>query len=136
MDKNEISKTIYVLRSIALFGIVTAHGTGVPETFSALSIWIGKIYGAIGSIGVGIFFALSGYLLCKGRSHELSFGQFVIAKVKRLCPAWIVSAILTYLYVALRKDGTIWGGIIFALGYQSFYWYMSVLMILYVVCLS
>ena len=112
-------------------GVVTAHGTAVPDHFSYLSIVLSKIIQSIGSMGVGIFFCVSGYLFAKGTSRYLSFTKFWRKKFTTIFIPWIISATLVYLYVALRKGGTIIEWLTSVLGYLSSYWYLSVLMVLY-----
>lgn len=134
---NEVPKfsreQIYAIKAIAVFGVVTAHGTAVPDGFSNISTIISAIWQSIGSMGVGIFFCMSGYLLIIGTSRYLSFPEFFWKKLITLGIPWLISAVLVYLYVAVRKGGSLLGMLVSILGYGASYWYMSILMILYVV---
>lgn len=129
MNQNQI----YALKALAIFGVVTAHGTAVPDYFSDACIILSAMIRSIGSMGVGIFFCVSGYLLAQGGSRYLTFATFWKKKCITIIIPWMISSILVYLYVALRKGGTVLGWLTSFLGYLSSYWYLSVLMIFYLV---
>lgn len=124
---------IYVLKAFAIFGVVCAHGTAVPGYFSAVSQTVSLIIQGIGAIGAGIFFFISGFLFCRGNSKKQKFPTFLKKKALEIGIPWIVSATLVYLYVALRKGGSIQGYLLSVAGYLSSYWFMNVLMVLYLV---
>lgn len=128
-EKNQI----YVLKALAIFGVVTAHGTAVPNTFSEISKVLSAILQSVGSMGVGIFFCVSGYLLARGTSRYQTFAMFWKKKFIAIIIPWVISSILVYLYVAVRKGGTVVGWLLSFLGYLSSYWYLAILMVLYLV---
>lgn len=129
--KNISANQIYALKALAIWGVITAHGTAVPDYFSRFSIILSKVIQSIGSMGVGIFFCVSGYLFAQGTSRYLCFAKFWKRKLSTIIIPWVISATLVYLYVAVRKGGTIGEWLTSILGYLSSYWYLSVLMILY-----
>ena len=140
-DRNRNGKTnlsayetfIYTLKAFAIFGVVCAHGTGVPDYFSPVCQMISLIIREIGAIGVGIFFFISGFLFERGSSKKQSFRIFIKNKVLTIGVPWVVSATLVYLYVALRKGGNLLEYILSVAGYLSSYWYMHVLIVLYLI---
>lgn len=125
------SKIIYILKAFAIFSVVCAHISLVPDDFTYKSKIVCTWINEVGAIGVGIFFLISGWLFSKKRSCE-GFKEFIKKKMKNIGIPWIISATLTYLYVAIRKGGSLTGWLKSIIGYNSSYWYLTVLMILYV----
>lgn len=130
MIEERESKIIYILKAFAIISVVCAHISVVPDYFSPQSIYVNNILNEIGAIGVGLFFFLAGYLFAKKNTDD-KFSIFMKKKIKTLGIPWVVSATLVYLYVSLRKGGSLLGWILSLIGYMSSYWYLTVLFILY-----
>lgn len=120
------------IKALAILGVIPAHIPVVPDDYSVLSKAFSLLLNSVGSMGVGIFFFVSGYLLAIGTSKDLSFGLFLKRKIKTLVLPWMIAATLIYLYVAIRKGGSVLGYLKSIIGYGSSFWYMSVLMFLFV----
>lgn len=127
------SITISYLKAVAIFCVVCAHISSVPDSFSERSKYICGIINEIGAIGVGIFFVISGYLFRRKASTPYDIRNFFAKKSRTLVIPWVIAAFLVYMYVAIRKGGTIIDGILSIMGYKSSYWYLAVLMVLYFV---
>lgn len=126
LEKNQIRG----MRALAIIGVITAHGTAVPDSFSATSKMVSNIIQSIGCMGVGVFFFLSGYLMAIGNSKNQRFFPFIKKKTNAIVIPWFVSAVLVYMYEFIRKGGSAAEFILSILGYMSSYWFMSVLLML------
>lgn len=125
------SLTISYLRAFAIFSVVCAHVSVVSDSFSETNTFICQLVSEIGAIGVGLFFSISGYLFKRKAKEAYKLPLFFSKKLHSLVIPWVIAASLVYLYVAIRKGGTVLDGILSILGYKSSYWYMAVLMIIY-----
>lgn len=94
------SSLIYILKSYAILFVIFAHSTGIIENVCTLSQYSSKCAQVIGTMGVPIFFAISGYLVF---FNEKNFGNFLINKIKKILIPAIISGSIIYLYVHLRK---------------------------------
>lgn len=130
MISEKESRTIYILKAFAIISVVCAHISLVPETFSQKSKFICILLNEIGAFGVGIFFCVSGYLFSVTANRNKTFKAFIYNKLTKIGIPWIVSATLVYIYVAIRKGGSIVGWLVSVLGYQSSYWFLSMLLII------
>lgn len=121
MDKH-ISNYLYAMKAVAVFTIIFAH-------CSPKNQYIAGLYASIGSIGVPIFLLVSGFLYNR---NKYSAEQFWRKKVSGLVLPWFFCGMVVYMYIVLRKGGI---GIVsafnFVIGNGSFLYYMSVLMIIY-----
>ncbi len=129
MIEERTSNIIYILKAFAIISVVCAHISLVPETFSDASVYVNCILNEIGAIGVGIFFVVAGYLFGK-QIVQNSFADFIKKKAKTIGIPWVISSTLVYMYISIRKGGTILGWVISTLGYMSSYWYLTVFCIL------
>lgn len=121
---------IYALKTYAIISIVSAHCAIVFESTNQLNELFSWLLRQIGSIGVGIFFIISGYLFYK---NKYSFKKFFKRKINTFLVPWIVTGTIVYLYVVLRKGGIgfdSWFN--FLLGNGSYLYYLTVLTFFYV----
>lgn len=126
------SKCIYYMKALAIISVVCAHISLIPDDFSKESQLICSILNEMGAIGVGIFFAISGFLFNNNKIRKMKLQQLILSKAKTIGIPWFFSATLVYLYVAIRKGGTLGSYILSIIGYKSSYWYLTVLMALYI----
>lgn len=120
---------IYALKAFAIISIVSAHCGILAVNTNQLNIIFSLILGQIGTIGVGIFFILSGYLFYKNKN---SFGVFFLKKIKTVLMPWIVVGTAVYFYVFFRKGGiglNSWFD--FLVGNGSYLYYLTLLIIFY-----
>lgn len=121
---------IYVLKFFAVISIVSAHCSVIGENDNKLNILFSYILDRIGSIGVGVFFIISGYLFFKNKD---TFKLFILKKIKNIFIPWIVIGTLVYLYIYLRKytvEFSSW--IRFLFGDGSYLYYLTLLNIYYI----
>lgn len=118
---------IYIIKSLALFSIVTAH-VGTITDNNPISIIISLILSSIGSIGVGVFFLISGYLFVKSNK---SFIQFSKSKFMSIIIPWFFCGTLLFLYVAIRKGDLNFYNWFITVTVHSHLYFLTVLVIFY-----
>lgn len=91
---------IYALKVFAIVSIVAAHCPNVSPNTNKLNMLFSWILSQIGSIGVGVFFIISGYLFYK---NKYPIHVFFWRKSKTIFLPWIVIGTAMYLYITLRK---------------------------------
>jgi peptidoglycan/LPS O-acetylase OafA/YrhL len=122
---------IYALKVFAVVSIVAAHSGGVGLKTNQVNNIFSWILDQIGSIGVGLFFIVSGYLFYNNR-HNLN--TFFKKKVKTIFLPWIVTGTLVYLYVVLRKGSIGFESWInFLLGNGTYLYYLTLLITFYII---
>lgn len=120
---------IYALKVFALFSIVSAHCWTIATKTNQINNVFSSILSQIGSIGVGIFFILSGYLFFK---NKRSFSAFFLNKIKTVMIPWILVGTTVYFYVFFRKEGVeLNSWINFLLGNGSYLYYLTLLIVFY-----
>lgn len=128
----KVSKTIYIAKAFAVLSIICAHCGGVNEGSGYLNIVSSNILSSLGSIGVGIFLFLSGYLMFFTKKNA---ADFFTKKITSLVLPWFFCGTLVYLYVYLRKGGLGFISLVkWLLGIDTYLYYMTVLSVLYLVC--
>lgn len=122
---------IYILKVFATISIVSAHCSSITKDTNIVNNTFSFILNQIGSIGVGVFFIISGYLFYKSK---YSFNLFFTKKFKSIIIPWVITGTCVYLYITLRKGGLgVFTWIKFILGDGSYLYYLSILMTFYIV---
>lgn len=120
---------IYIMKGIAIFCVVCAHVFPVSGSTNIWNRAVSDYLNYMGTMGVPIFFILSGYLF--GRNKK-SFKEFWKRKIKSVFIPWFFCETLLWLYVVLRKGGmTLKAWLQFLIGYQHTTYYLTVLIIMY-----
>ncbi len=129
MLKQSDSSFIYALRGIAIISVICAHSGYVGKSASSIDLQLSYFLGTFGSVGVGLFFLLSGYMMGYSSSTKK---DFLTKKIKTMIPPWFISASIVYLYVVLRRgEISIISWLNFVLGNGSYLYFMSMLFVLY-----
>lgn len=108
--------------------IVCAHVSVVSKDTNTFNRTSGLILDSLGSIGVGIFLLISGYLFF---NNKKSLTVFFKAKIKTIFIPWVFCGTLNFLYIALRKGGLDFINWLLALTQNSHLYYLSVLVLSY-----
>lgn len=125
-EKNEV---IYYIKGLAIISVIAAHCNAISEEGSKFAQISSLLLQNIGTWGVICFFVISGYLF-----HVSSSKIFFMKKLKYICVPWVISATCVYLYVYLRKPPvTLLSWINFVVGNGSYLYYLTVLMMFYVI---
>lgn len=125
----EERNSIFAVKAIAVFCVVCAHTAPVPEQAGAWNVLASDILNYLGTMGVPVFYVLSGYLFA---GNQKSFGQFWHRRLLSLFLPWLFCETLLWFYVVLRKGGIgfrEW--FLFILGYGHTTYYLTVLVVLY-----
>lgn len=127
MNQNKtFSDTVWVARSMAILCVIAAH-----TDFGKISnIYLTILIKRVASSGVPLFLIFSGYYFHTDKIENLL--DYLRRKVKTVFLPWIFCGSLIYVYSALRgNEGlSLWKGIDFWRGYNSYLYYMMVLVIL------
>lgn len=130
--KERISKNIYIAKFFAIISVICAHCANVSSAYSPANVFAGKLLNSVGSVGVGVFMFLSGYLLY---TTKRNFGSFLKSKVLNIGIPWLFCGSAVYLYTTLRKGGlSLAGWIKWLLGVDTYLYFLSVLFLLYLLC--
>lgn len=123
--KNNISNYGFILKALAIFCVICAH---TPYDTQG---WLSTILNNLGTIGVPVFFLIAGYYY---HAKKYSFGQILKKKSITVILPWIFCGIIVYLYIVLRKGGFgLFSMLQYVIGYYSFLYYMTILMLFFVV---
>ena len=120
------SERITILRALALTSVVSAHTASVVLKDKG-TVFCSDLLSAYGSIGVIVFFIISGYLF---ELQNKSGKEFWKSKFMMIIP-WMVCGTMAYLYTALRRNDVSVIDWISSLIIHSHYYYLSVLFMLY-----
>lgn len=128
-NQKSLDSTLWQLKGIAIISVVCAHCNIQVE--DAFTLYLRNILTNAGSIGVGIFFLLSGFFF---HNECVPLNKFIWKTVKRLVIPWLLAATCVWLYVALRKGGIdIVEWIHYVLGFNSAFYFMTDLLVLQIV---
>lgn len=124
------SRTIYIVKAFAVLSIICAHCCGVLEGSSFANVVSSTFLSSLGSIGVGVFLFLSGYLMFFTQKNATAF---FLSKIRTLLVPWLLCGTAVYLYITLRKGNlSVFGLVKWLLGVDTYLYYMTVLSVLYV----
>lgn len=124
------SQFLYLLKAFAIFSVVCAHTAVEPENSSTGIHLVVRMLSAIGTMGVPLFFIISGYLYY---DNQRGIKDFVLRKCRTIIIPWIFCETIVWLYVVLRKGGiTFFAWSKFILGVYHSTYYLTVLMMLYI----
>lgn len=125
------SKIMYAMKVLAVLSVITAHCTSVSVCENRFGIIISIFCSSVGTIGVAIFFLLSGYFFY---GTKRNFLNFFAGKIKTILIPWIFCGTLVYLYVYLRGGRiTLVSLLRWLTGYQTYLYYLPVLIFLYLI---
>ena len=125
------SQFIYAVKGFAILSVICAHTSNVSKVSSMENIVAGNVLSSLGSIGVAVFFIVSGFLFANNNYPFLSFFKKKIATI--LIP-WVVTGTVVYCYVAIRKNGfSAIDWLNFISGNKSYLYFLTVLMSCYLI---
>ena len=124
IDEN-LSRRLWAMRAIAIFSVICAHCSLQVTDDENLLQYEAHVLSNFGTLGVGVFFFLSGFFFHPWKIHN--FRKYI----RNYIIPWVISATMVYLYVTLRK-GTVnvANCALFILGYGTLYYFMTDLVII------
>lgn len=123
-DKNLVSVT----KAIAILTVICAHVSLITRG-GALGDYSMHVLSNLGTIGVGIFYFIGGYNF---RPEKYKFSESIKLKCVSIVIPWICVGTLVWLYIVLRKGGISFvGWLKFIIGYQSYLYFLTNLIIFY-----
>lgn len=131
MDER-ISENIYKVKFFAIISVICAHCCSVNIEHSFLDIYVSRILDSIGSVGVGAFMLVSGYLF---HGTKKNFWDFFTSKIKSIIIPWVFCGTIVYFYVYLRKGGIgLFSLVKWILGVDTYLYFLTVLFVIYFLC--
>ncbi|MCA1031319.1 acyltransferase [Bacillus timonensis] len=133
MHKSDFNESRYItlIKSFAIISVICAHSAVIPNSYSYMNQIVSLLLHSIGSMGVPIFFIISGYLF--NRSDK-SLKQFSNGKVKTIIVPWVTCATVVWLYVVLRKGGiSLSSWFEFVVGVKHSTYYLTVLLLFFLI---
>lgn len=130
-DINYENEYIYILKFLAVLSIVTAHCGNIASDDNIIAQIFYWVMTQIGTIGVGVFYIISGYLFYKNRD---SFKLFFFKKIKTIIIPWVITGSLVYLLISIKSNTlNLQSFIEFLFLGESYLYYLSILMIFYLI---
>lgn len=122
-EKN--SNCFFVIKAMAIFMVICAH---CPyDITGSLSTFLNNL----GVMGVPIFFLLSGYFY---HIKKYSFAKMIKKKLFGIIIPWFICGFIVYFYIVFRKGGFNFLSMIeYVLGYGSYLYYLSILMMFFII---
>lgn len=122
---------IYAVKFFAILSVICAHTAHVSKQNSMENIVAGNILSSLGSIGVPIFFIISGFLFAKGDSP---FVIFFKKRITTILIPWMATGTVVYCYVAIRKNGiNVVDWLNFLAGNKSYLYFLPMLLACYLI---
>ena len=117
------------VKGLAMVSVICAHCNAVLVSENRFAIYSSLLLSNIGTWGVLCFFFVSGLLFKPSKGWK----EFITKKSKEIIVPWILSGIVVYLYVHIRKPPVTLPGLLnFIIGNGSYLYYLTVLLLLYV----
>ena len=87
---------VNILRFLAILSVICAHVSTDSSSYANL------VVRSCGTVGVGLFFFLSGYFFYYNKKDFIFFWK---TKFKTIIVPWLFCGTIDWLYVVLRKGG-------------------------------
>lgn len=121
------SSAVWQMKAWAVLFVICAHCGYVTEQSSYCSHIVSRLLGTLGSLGVPVFFFLSGYVF-----KYKPFSVWLRKKFKDFVIPWLFCGTMVYLYVVMRKGGlSFFSWLRWIFGENSYLWYMTVMILLW-----
>ncbi len=123
-DRN-ISRCVWCAKAFAILTVIVAHS----DFQNVRSVWLNIFIQRIGAMGVPIFLLLSAYYFKPAKYTSL---WDLIKSRKTTFLPWIILSLACYLwsYFRMSKEFSVLSCIQFILGYNSLFYYLTVLILL------
>lgn len=127
----DTSNLILVLKALAIYCVVCAHTASVSDVASFQNKMAGSLLNYLGTMGVPVFFVVSGYLF---QNNKKAFAEFWKRKLILLFIPWFFCETMLWFYIVIRKGGIgIRQWFFFIIGYKHTTYYLTVLIVFYLI---
>lgn len=118
------------IKFFAILSIICAHVSPVTNN-NTIYQKISLLLDSLGCLGVGVFFLISGYLFYQNKE---TFTEFMKKKVTQIIVPWVFVGTIVYVSVFYFQNNLSFINYInFLVGNGSYLYYLTVLMILYII---
>ena len=129
LTQSDLRQFIYTVKAFAILSVICAHVAYVPQSDSGGNVMASNVLTSLGSIGVALFFIMSGLLFAKG-GH--AFSGFFRKRIKTIFIPWFATGTVVYGYVAIRKNGiNLIDWLAFVFGNGSYLYFLPMLITCY-----
>lgn len=129
-DKRKYIGEIDIIRFLCIVSVICAHFSGkVFSTFTGIPLFLFYCCKVYGTVGVVVFFILSGFLY---NNKDKKFSEVLGKKIKYILLPTYIAAVVCYTVTHINNF-SIKELIIYSYGGGSLYYYITVLMFCYVV---
>lgn len=129
MLSSETKRMINVLKFFCIFSVICAHTNSITMRSDSLTMISSSFLNILGTIGVSIFFIISGFLYYYNTDK---FTFFLKKKVKNLVIPWVITGTIVFFYVYIRKGNiNILNWFDYVIGNGTYLYYMSMLSVNY-----
>lgn len=132
MQEKKRNSVVDLVKGIAIISVFCAHSNSVFEGCNKFEQISSLLLRNIGTWGVVCFFFISGALFNIKQIELKGFAPYFMNKVRRIIVPWLIGSTVIYMYVYLRHPPlSFWSWIKFMFGYDSYFYYFSVLILFY-----
>ena len=123
MYEKDISIRLYVLKMLCILCVIYAHQS---SNIVNINYWMHSV----GNIAVPLFYILSGFFY----RSEVGIIDTLKKKIRTICIPWLIWGTCTYIIIEVigNSDVSVVNYFRWIFGYSSLYYYLTVLMIMYV----
>lgn len=128
----EESKGFYIYKAIAILCVIAAHVSVIIENLGIWTFICSTFWAMMARIGVVIFFTTSGFFFSRTKGDSLNFWK---KKFFNIIIPWLICATATFLLVVLTgdKSNIAVRYIQWIFGFSSWFYYIVVLLILFLI---
>lgn len=127
----ETKQMINVIKFFCIFSVICAHTNSITENSTIQIQVFSSFLNILGTIGVSIFFIISGFLFFYNKN---SFTDFYKKKIKNIVVPWLITGTIVFFYVYIRKGNiNISSWLNYILGNGTYLYYMSMLTLNYLI---
>lgn len=126
-------KKTTAIKCFATFLVICCHCCHLDiynNTYCQYSVLVSRILLNFGTLGVAVFFLISGYNF--GKTSKNTINSFFLSRLVNLVVPWFFTASIVYLYTAVRKNGIkVSSMVLEIIGIGNYTWYLTSLFLLF-----
>ncbi len=129
--RDDMVNYINIIRGLAIFSIICAHVSSISPLSLEINNYISITMSSIGTIGVGVFFFVTGLLF---NHKQEKFSAFIQRKSVRIIIPWIIIGTAVYIYanIGINRETKI-SFLEFIIGNGSYLYFLTILITHYII---